>query len=247
MSLSALLAASAYAQSAAEGAPAAAAPDKNPPELDAEIEYVEALVNNGYPDFAAPVIEAAKKKWPQSEATFFAIEVRGLLALGKFEDAEKKIASLPDRKSSKYWAARLEVANNHFGRGQKDECMKIYNEFFKMFATPPADLKKFYMNACYAYGQLLVGDGQYEKAAQRYESLLKQLQEGDDQWCNLGCETVEIYLRLAEQTDVPEIDPKTAKPADKKAADAAKKKRDGFLAAANKIVDKLLWPSRQLH
>ena len=82
LSLSALLAASACAQSAAEGAPAAAAPDKTPPELDAEIEYVEALVNNGYPDFAAPVIEAAKKKWPQSEATFFAIEVRGLLALG---------------------------------------------------------------------------------------------------------------------------------------------------------------------
>lgn len=240
LSLSALLAASAAAQSAAEGASAAAAPEKNL-ELDAEIEYVEALVNNGYPDFAVPVIDAAKKKWPQSEATFFAIEVRGLLALGKFDEAEKKIAALPDRKSSKYWAARLEVANNHFGRGQKDECMKIYNEFFKVFATPPADLKKFYMNACYAYGQLLVGDGQYEKAAQRYEALLKQLQEGDDQWCNLGCETVEIYLRLAEQTDVPEIDPKTAKPADKKAADAAKKKRDGFLAAANKIVDKLLW------
>ena len=240
LSFSALLAASAVAQTAAEGAPAAAAPEANP-ELDAEVEYVEALVNNGYPDFAPPVIEAAKKKWPQSEATFFAIEVRGLLALGKFEDAEKKIAALPDRKSSKYWAARLEVANNHFGRGQKDECMKIYNEFFKTFATPPADLKKFYMNACYAYGQLLVGDGQYEKAAQRYEALLKQLAEGDDQWCNLGCETVEIYLRLAERTDVPELDPKTAKPADKKAAEAQKKKRNGYLASANKIVDKLLW------
>ena len=223
LSLAALLSASAWAQSAAEGGEAGA--PKEDPELEAEMNYVEALVNNGYPDFAGPVIEATKKRWPQSEAGLFAIEVRGLLALGRFEEAERKIAALPDRKSSKYWAARLEVANNYFSRGQKAECMKIYDEFFKQFAKPPADLRKFYMNACYAYGQLLVGDKQYEKAIQRYESLLSQLREGDDQWCNLGCETVEIYLRLADKTG----DPKQ------------QKKRDGYLKAAGKIVDKLLW------
>ena len=223
LSLAALLSASAWAQSAAEGGGAGA--PKEDPELEAEMNYVEALVNNGYPDFAAPVIEATKKRWPQSEAGLFAIEVRGLLALGRFEEAEKTIAALPDRKSTKYWAARLEVANNYFVRGQKAECMKIYDEFFKLFAKPPADLRKFYNNACYAYGQLLVGDKQYEKAVQRYEALLAQLREGDEDWCNLGCETVEIYLRLADQLS----DPKE------------KKKRDGCLKSAGKIVDKLLW------
>ena len=223
LSLAALLAFPVCAQSAPEGG-AAEAP-KEDPALEAEMNYVEALVNGGYPDFAGPVIEATKKRWPQSEASLFAIEVRGLLALGRFEDAEKRIAALPDRKSSKYWAARLEVANNYFGRGQKAECMKIYDEFFKVFQKPPADLRKFYMNACYMYGQLLVGDKQYEKAIQRYEALLAQLREGDEQWCNLGCETVEIYLRLAAQLD----DPKQ------------QKKRDGYLKAAGKIVDKLLW------
>ena len=38
---------------------AAAEPQENP-ELEAEMSYVEALVNNGYPDIAAPVIEATK-------------------------------------------------------------------------------------------------------------------------------------------------------------------------------------------
>ena len=209
--------------SAEEAAPAEE-PKENP-ELEAEVSYVEALVNYGYPDFAGPVIEEAKKKWPETEVRFFAIEVRGMLALGNFEEAEKKIAALPDRKSTKYWAARLEVANNYFGRGQKAECMKIYDEFFKVFQKPPADIRKFYMDACYAYGQLLVGDKQYAKAAARYEALLSQLREGDELWCNLGCETVEIYLRLAEQT----ADPKQ------------KKARDGYLKAATKIVDKLLW------
>ena len=202
----------------------AEAPKENP-ELEAEIAYVEALVNFGYPDLAGPVIEATKKKWPESEVRFFAIEIRGLLALGKFEDAEKRIASLPDRKSSKYWAARLEVANNHFGRGQKAECMKIYSEFFAAFPTPPKDIRKFYMEACYAYGQLLVGDKQYAKAAERYEDLLKQVEKGSDEWCNLACETVEIHLRLANDA----TDPKE------------KKVRDDNLAAAGKIADQLLW------
>jgi len=207
-----------------EAAAGDAAPQVNV-ELEGEISYVEALVNYGYPDIAKPIIEATKKKWPESEARFFAIEIRGMLAMGKFEDAEKKIAALPDRKSPKYWAARLEVANNYFGRGQKPECMKIYEEFFKVFAKPPAAIRKFYMEACYAYGQLLAGDKQYAKAAQRYEALLAQLNQGDDDWCNLACETVELYLRLAEEQSDAKL----------------KKQREANLTAAGKIVDKLLW------
>lgn len=198
------------------------APKENE-ELENEISYVEALVNYGYPDLAGPVIEATKKRWPESEARFFAIEIRGLLALGKFDEAEKIIAALPDRKSSKYWAARLEVANNYFGRGQKAECMKIYDEFFKIFPKPPPEIRKFYMNASYAFGQLLVGDRQYVKAVKIYEGLLLQLK--DAEWCDLAVETVEIYLRLAESVS----DPKKVK------------ERDAHLKAAEKLVDKLLW------
>jgi len=202
-----------------EAAAAAEAPAEDPV-LEGEIAYVEQLVNNGYPDIAAPVIEATKKKWPASEVRFFAIEIRGMLALGQFEQAEKKIAALPDRKGTKYWAARLEVANNYFGRGQKDECMKIYDEFFKVFQKPPAEIRKFYLEACYAYGQLLIGNNQYAKAAERYEDLLKMVK--DDEWCNLACETADIYLKLIE----------TAK--DKSA-------QEKYVKAATVIVDKLLW------
>ena len=195
------------------------------PVLEGEIAFVEALVNYGYPDIATPVIEETKKKWPKSEARFFAIEIRSMLALGKFDEAEKKIAALPDRKSSKFWAARLEVALNYFGRGQKAECMKIYEEFFKAFAKPPAEIRKFYNDACYTYGQLLAQDKQYAKAAQRYEDLLKQLKQGEFEWCNLGCDTVDLYLKVADTLS----DPKK------------KKERDAALKAATVIVDKLLW------
>ena len=219
--LAAVLSVSLYGEEAAS----AAAETKENAELEAEIAYVEQLVNNGYPDIAGPVIDATKKKWPESEARFFAIEIRGMLAMGQFEEATKKIAALPDRTSTKYWAANLEMANNYFGRGQKAECMKIYDGFFKAFPKPPPSIQKFYTDACYAYGQLLVGDRQYAKAAQRYEQLLLQVKD-EGWWCNTACETVDIYLRLA--ADLAK-DPKK------------QKELLGTLNAADKIVGKLLW------
>jgi tetratricopeptide (TPR) repeat protein len=210
---------------AQEAASAAAAKEeKGNAALDAEIAYVEALIDAGYPDYAAPVIAETKKKWPESEARFFAIEIRGLLSLGKFDEAEKKIAALPDRNGSKFWAARLVMANNYFGRGQKAECMKIYDEFFKVFPKPPKDIRQFHLDASYAFGQLLFLDKQYAKASTVYANLLKEVPA--DRWCDIAAETVKIYLTSADSLGT---DPKN------KAA------RDGALAAAEKLVDQLLW------
>ncbi|MBP5284544.1 MAG: tetratricopeptide repeat protein, partial [Kiritimatiellae bacterium] len=195
--------------------------------LEAEIAYVEALIEFGFPDFAEPVIAATKKKWPESEARFFAIEIRGMLSLGKFDEAESRIAALPDRSSSKYWAARLEVANNYVARGMKKECADIYEEFFQVFPEAPSEIRGFYLDACYAWGQILVSDKRFDDAVQVYENLLKQIDKtrGDDEenaWCNVAAQTAEMYLRLAGET-----------------ADQAALGR--YLAGAKRIVDLLLW------
>ena len=205
-------------------APAAEAPvEETDPALELEIRYVEALIEYGYPDFAEPVIEATKKKWPEAETKFFAIEIRGMLSLGKFEEAEKKIAALPDR----YWAARLEVANNLFFRGKKAECSKIYDEFFKAFPKPTKEIREFYMQACYAWGQILVGDKRFDEAVKVYAGLLSQInkrksEDDANTWCNVACETAEMYLKLA--TDTPNV-----------------KNRGQYIEPAKKIVDQLLW------
>lgn len=209
-------------------APAAAAPvEETDPALEFEIRYVEALIEYGYPDFAEPVIEATKKKWPEAETKFFAIEIRGMLSLGKFDEAEKKIAALPDRNGPKYWAARLEVANNLFFRGKKAECSKIYDEFFKAFPKPTKEIREFYMQACYAWGQILVGDKRFEEAVKVYAGLLSQInkkksEDDANTWCNVACETAEMYLKLA--SDQPNV-----------------KNRNQYLDPAKKIVDQLLW------
>ena len=218
----------AFAQEGEE-APAAPAAAEIDPALETEIKFAEALVDAGLPDFARPVIAAARETWkgPQADTGFFAIEIRADLSLGEFDAAEKKIASLPDRNGPKYWAARLEVANNYNAQGKKKECSAIYDEFFKKFPKPPPELRAFYLQAAYAYGQILLADKRLEDAAKVYEGILGQLnpkksKEDAESWPNLACETVEIYLRLAGDIEKP--------------ADRAK-----FLDPANKLISKLLW------
>ena len=195
--------------------------------LKAEMAYAEALIECGFSDFAEPVIAATKRKWPEAETLFFAIEIRGMLTLGKFDEAEAKIAALPDRSGSKYWAARIEVANNFYRRGKKSDCAKIYDEFFSRFPTPPKELREFYLQACFSRGQLLVEDKKFEQAAKIYENMLEIISakkhltdEEETIWCNVACETVEMYLHLADE---------------------GKGATKSYLASAKKLIDKLLW------
>ncbi len=228
LSLSFLTTAPLLAQEAAgvaDGAPA----EETDPALKAEIAYVEALIDARLPDFAEEVIAATKKKWPESEAAFFAIEIRGMLLLGKFDEAEKRIAALPDRNSAKYWAARLELANYYYQRGKKDACEKIYNEFFSKNQKPAKGLADFTRDASWQWGQILLGSGRHAEAAATFDKLLGMLNpkasdDDDVKWCSVACETSEIYLRLASEI-------------------ADVKKRGPNLNAAKKYIDKLLWRS----
>lgn len=195
--------------------------------LKEEIAYAEALVECGFPDFAENVIAATKKRWPESEARFFALEVRSLLFLGKEKEANEKIAALPERGSAKYWAARLEVANFCWQRGRKKDCEKIYDEFFKKNAKPGKELKDFVRLARWQYGQILFTGGRLEEAVKNYIALLDMLDrrksdEDANIWCNVACETTEIYLQLASDAKDP-------------------KKRAAYIDNAQKMVRQLLW------
>ena len=199
------------------------------PELEAEIAYVNALVDRNYVDIVQPVIEATKRRWPESDARFFAIEIRSLLALNQFDEAEKKLASLPDRNSAKYWAARLEFANRYSRLNKMEDCRAIYAEFFGVYDSKAAkdkawakQMRTFYVNACYAWGQILVLDHNLAEAIKVYGGLLAQKPGLESaQWCTVACDTIDLHLRLA-----------TAQ------ADVAKRKPN--LDAADKLADEVL-------
>ncbi len=191
--------------------------------LKEELDYVNALIMNGFADFANIVIENAKKRWPGADVQFFASEIRALLGVGKYAEAEKRIAALTDRSGSKYWAARLELANNYAQCNRKSECSQIYKEFFAKYPTPPKDLFEFYTQACYTYGQILVRDSNLKEAVGIYASLLNHLKKGDESdWCLIACETSDLYIKLANETK-------------------DKKTRAEYVKKAGKIADEMIW------
>ena len=191
-----------------------------------ELRYINALVDAGLPDFAEPVIAAAKKQWPQLGPKLKVLELQGDLRLGKFENVQKVIDGIKDKKSGEYWALRLAMADAYYARNMLAECRKIYNEFFAAVPTPGPDLLDFYVNSGFKWAQMCVNERQYDEAAKMYDGLLARPLE-EDTWCVLAAEQVELLLRLASET----TDPKQAK------------KRADYLARAEKYVDNLLWKS----
>ena len=199
------------------------------PELEAEFAYVNALVDRNYVDIAAPVIEATKKRWPESEARFFAIEIRSALALNKFDEAEKKIAALPDRNSDKYWAAKLEFANRYNTLKREKECRAIYDEFFKVYAAKSGkdkawakSMRTFYIQACFSWGQILVLNHNREEAVNVYKGLLGiKPPLSSQQWCMMACETIDLYLQLVN-------------------AQTNEKKRNAYLDDSEKLANEVI-------
>ena len=215
----------AFACAALVGARAAdEAADPDAAAAKEELRYINALVEAGLPDFAEPVIDAAKKKWPHIGPKLKVLELQGDLRLGKFENVQKAIDGIKDKKGGEYWALRLAMADAYYARNMLAECRKIYNEFFTAVPKPGADLMEFYVNSGFKWAQMCVNERHYDEAAKMYDGLLERPLE-EDVWCVLASEQVELLLRLADEA----VGPKQAK------------NRAEYLARAEKYADKMLW------
>ncbi len=209
------------------------------PQAKEDIAYAEELLQCGLPDLAEIVVEKTKVKWPETKALFFAIDIRNLLMLGKTAEVQEKIASLRTKTSPEYWAARIEVAKDHFNRGRKEESLKEYDEFFKNNAKPVSGLQELIRTAHWQRSQILVSMKRYSEAAADCEAIMADIdrqKKKDDEtmnlWCSLACEVVDLYLRAAdhlrEQTEI----------ANKK---VNVKDLQKYLSPAKKLISKLLW------
>ena len=195
--------------------------------MDEEVKYIEALIDANMPDFAAPIIQAAKAKWPDLGPRLEVLELQGDLRLGHFDKVQAVINTKP-KGSSSYWALRLAMGDAYYSRGDMANCSKIYKEFFAAVPAPKADLKTFYIQSAYKWAQMLVNEKSFSEAADRYDGLLKLLNPNSDEnvWCTVASDCTELLLRLA--TDCGN-DPKLAK------------KKAGYLDRATAYVNKLLW------
>lgn len=214
-------------RSAAEEAPSAP-PSAADPAAEEELKYVGALVDANMPDFAEPVIAAAKKKWPHLGPKFRVLELQGDLRLGKFDAVQKVVDKIKDKKSGEYWALRLSMADAYYARSMMKECRAIYQEFFKAVPNPGADLMDFYVESGFKWAQMCVAEKNYDEAIRMFSGLLsKKLPE--ERWCAVAMEDVDLLLRLA--TEIPPDSKDKKKLA----------RRAEYLNTATKYVDQLLW------
>ena len=199
-------------------------------ELKEELDFIKALIGSNMPDLAAPVIEAAKKKWPNAAPKLKVYEMQGSLSLGQFDVVQKEVDALKGKKGreGEYWALRLSMADAYYANGKIDECRKIYDEFFKAIPKPGPDLLDFYVESGFRWAQICAREKQFGEAVRMYGSLLGTLSNNDYRWSNVAQAAVELLLRLAE--DIP------ADPKNKQA-----KQRAAYIKQATGYVDKLLW------
>jgi len=218
------------ATSRAADAPAAAAPkapamsEAEKAKMDEEEKYIKALMEANLPDFAAPVIQAAKAKWPDLGPRLEVVELQGELRLGHFDKVQAVVDKKP-KGSSSYWALRLAMGDAYYARGDMANCSKIYKEFFAAVPTPKADLKSFYVESAYKWAQMLVNDKKIDEAVKIYGGLLK-LDLDENVWCTIATDCTELLIRLATECG---DDPKKAK------------QKEGYLNTATGYADKLLW------
>jgi TolA-binding protein len=204
------------------------------PAAKEELAYVRALVEANLPDFAAPVIAAAKVKWPVLAPKLKVYEIDGDLRMGRFEKVQKVLDACK-KGSGEYWSIRLAMGDAYYARSQNAECAKIYKEFFAAVPKPGVDIMDFYVSSGFKWAQMCSIDKRYDEAIKMYESLLAKMPkkgenvgEGEEdpdetRWCMVAQQYVELLLRLAGELD------------------SKNPKRAEYLKKADGVVKVLLW------
>ena len=190
-----------------------------------ELEYVRLLQEERLPDIAEEVIKDLKAKHPDAVAQLKVAEIQGQLSLGKFDEVQKAIDAIPDKKGLEFWALTIAKADAYYAHHQYKETDKLYLAFFSQFKDPkvkvPDALTAFYRDTAYKYAQILQTTGRDKDALQAYERLSKiKLEEFRER--PVLSDKAELCLKLAS-------------------AESNAKAREEYLKRANAYADKLLW------
>lgn len=170
-----------------------------PEEAKREIEFVNGLMNLGFPDYANKVMAALLRNYPEAKAESAKVKISLLTSNGKYDEAEALINSLPED-TEEALLMRLSFADACYAVGQMQKAKIYYNAYFKKYPEgPPPDLKKFYGEAAYKFAQMLLFAQDLPGAVQAYRYVLLSKPERDIERTVLT-EMAELLMKLGEKS-----------------------------------------------
>lgn len=142
--------------------------------IDEEFVFASKLVEIGFADYAERMIDQMLLENPALKERARVVQIEILGSRRKFDDAEKLLRELPAN-NPKTEAARLALANHMYRHREIERARKLYQVFFSRYQTAPTDpdLRRFYMDAAYRFGQMLLRAGDREAAITAFENILK--------------------------------------------------------------------------
>jgi tetratricopeptide (TPR) repeat protein len=210
---------SALAQEAEAKAPAADAGPKIDPAVAEELRYADGLNALGLSYYANLVLANIKG---DDGGRKVVSEIKSLVGIKKFPEANALIAKQPDQDSQAVWAMKLTVADGYYGWGMYTNAQSLYESFFKKFSDgPPEALNDFYTKSGYKYAQMMLLTGQDKAALDAFRATLK-------------AKNMDRAFKRQIQTEMAELMVKVA-------AKATGDERKKLFEEIRKICDEILW------
>lgn len=169
-------------------------------EVDREFEFAGGLIEIGFPDFAEKVVEQVLMKYPDQKDRAKLVRAQILISNRKFDEAQAIVAEMPED-NPKAQAITLALAGKYYQINELDKARELYENFFRQFKgkTPTdPDLKRFYMDASYQFGQMLEKAEDYEGAVKAYNRVLATNPDKAIKR-NLQSDQAYLYLKVAEK------------------------------------------------
>jgi tetratricopeptide (TPR) repeat protein len=166
--------------------------------LDREFEFASGLVDIGFSDYAERVVEQVLRKHPDQKDRAKLIRAEILIAGRKFDDAKALVESMP-ADNPKAQAIKLALATAYYRVNDIDQARKLYEEFFAQYkgrVPTDTDLRRFYQEAAYQYGQMLEDADDMEGAIEAYNRVLATKPE-ETAARKLKAEIAQKYVNLA--------------------------------------------------
>ncbi len=168
------------------------------PQLQMELNFIEALTEARMPDYAELVLNDVVVKFPEAKPFLKKIKLEQVLQQGKFDEAKALIAKEPSQESPEAWVMNLTLADYYYAYGKYNEALGIYKGFFAKFkAQPPEAIVTFYMESYYKFAQMLLFLNRDAEALTAYQDLLGLKLESEMKR-QVQFETAQLMVRIAQ-------------------------------------------------